>query len=144
MTGTVTVNDLTFRLDRIGNVWGQQHEHDNSWLTRVRLDDGGECEIMCRDKWVAEKTAQLIEAAVFTKADGKETHWLIVDTGTIDGVSNAHDERAASSWPRVVITANGWERPYVMSSGVLRALTEQVKANAGTDNAPVWMMQVLP
>ncbi len=144
MTGTVTVNDVTFRLDRIANAWGKEHDHDTSWLTLVQLDDGGECEIMCRDKKVAEKTAQLIEAAVFTKADGKETHWLIVDTGTVESVDNAHDDRAATPWPNVVIAANGWERPYVMSSGVLRALSEQVKANAGMDCAPVWMVQVLP
>ena len=144
MTGTVTVNDVTFRLDRIESASGRKDAGDTSWLTCVRLDDGGECEIVCRDKKVAKKTAQLIEAAVFTKADGKETHWLIVDTGTVESVANANDDRAASPWPRAVIAANGWERPYVMSSGVLRALSEQVKANAGMDDAPVWMVQVLP
>lgn len=144
MTGTVTVNDVTFRLDRIGNASARKDSRDASWLTCVQLDDDSECEILRRDKKVAEKTAQLIESAVFTKADGQEIHWLIVDTGDVERVSNANDDRAASTWPRVVIAANGWEREYVMSSGVFRALNEQVWANTGMDDAPVWMVQVLP
>ena len=145
MTGTVTVNDLTVRLDRISSAEGQEGElwvHGNGWQVRVWLNDGSILQIRCKDQHAAEQTATLLEAAPNTVIDG-ETHWLIVDIGAIESI-RFDNENGPSSWPEMVLTLASGERRYTMSDGAAQALAARVAVSGGASDAPVWMVQVLP
>jgi hypothetical protein len=145
MTGTVTVNDITISADRISSAEGQEAEfwgRGNGWQVKVWLDDGSTLHVRCRDQCAAEQTATLLEAAPSTMI-GEDVRWLIVDIGAIESIRFDNDD-GPQSWPEMVLMSKGVERRHTMPDGAAQALTTRVAVQRDADDAPVWMVQVMP